>query len=394
MLNQFTSKLKNIQRDFAIFLLVGVFLGIAQSIDGSAMNNFYKEKFDVVLIQRTLLEIPRELPGFLVFFLMGLLHMLGDVRISVVANILAAVGMFALGIIPANYGLMLFFILIYSTGQHLYMPLANSIGMSFANDANIGRKLGQINAANSAALVISSAFFWLLFRYFKVGYTVTFTIGAIAFLIASVLLLMMNPKQTVGITKRFVFRKEYKLYYWLCVLYGARKQIFITFGPWVLVDVFGAKVTTMTVLFFIVSTLSIFVKPLIGSMIDKIGEKFVLGSEAGVLIIVCLTYAFAEDIFPRNIAILAVCVCYVLDLVANAVGMARSTYMRKIAVNPEDVSPTLSLGISIDHMMSMFIPILGGLLWYNNGAHGYKYVFLCGAIIAVVNFISTRKMEI
>lgn len=389
----FTAKFKNIQRDFAIFLLVGVFLGIAQSIDGSVMNNFYKEKFDVLLLQRTLLEIPRELPGLLVFFALGLLHILGDIRISAIANVLAAVGMFALGIIPASYGLMLFFIFIYSMGQHLYMPLANSIGMSFASDENIGRKLGQINAANSAALVVSSAIFWVLFKYINIGYTVTFTIGAIAFIVAAFLLMKMNPNQTVDIKSRFVFRKEYKLYYWLCILYGARKQIFITFGPWVLVDVFGAKVTTMTILFFVQSTISIFVKPLIGNMIDKVGEKYVLGSEAGILILVCMTYAFAGDVFPKPLAITAVCICYVLDLVANAVGMARSTYARKIALIPEDVSPTLSMGISIDHIMSMFVPLLGGILWYSNGINGYKYVFLCGAAIAVINFISTRKMR-
>ena len=73
--------------------------------------------------------------------------------------------------------------------------------------------------------------------------------------------------------------------------------------------------------------------------------------------------------------------------------MARATYLKKIALAEEDVSPTLSLGTSIDHIVTMFLPIIGGLVWYNNGAHGYKYVFLGGAFIAVINLLSARLIS-
>jgi predicted MFS family arabinose efflux permease len=393
MFKALIGRIKLQERDFILFLLVGVFLGIGQSVDGSTFNNFLKEKFNMLIVQRSALEMPRELPGFLVFLIIGFLSSLGDIRISAIANVCAAVGMLLLGVIPPQFSLVVICIFIYSTGTHVYMPLSNSIAMSFANDGRLGRKLGQVSAANTAALVVCSAVLWVLFRFFKISFTVTFTIGAAAFLTAAIFLSMMNPRKPLKIKNRFVFRKEYRLFYWLSVLFGARKQIFITFGPWVLVDVFKQKVTTMTILFFIISVISIVFKPLIGHMIDKIGERFVLCSEAAVLFIVCFGYSFADVLLPVNGAILLICACYVVDQLLSAASMARATYLRKIALSEEDVSPTLSLGTSIDHIMSMFLPVVGGLVWYGSGSHGYRYVFLGGAAVALINFFSARFIK-
>jgi hypothetical protein len=110
--------------------------------------------------------------------------------------------------------------------------------------------------------------------------------------------------------------------------------------------------------------------------------------------LVCLGYAFAADLLPYSWALLLICFCYVVDQALNAVSMARATYMRKIALVPEDISPSLSLGTSIDHLVTMVLPILGGFVWYNSGPDGYKYVFLGGAAIALLNFISTRFIRI
>jgi hypothetical protein len=44
--------------------------------------------------------------------------------------------------------------------------------------------------------------------------------------------------------------------------------------------------------------------------------------------------------------------------------------------------------------MAMFLPILGGLVWYNGGPNGYKYVFIGGTVIALLNFISARFIQL
>lgn len=393
MINWIRERLKGHDREFLLFLLVGVFLGLGQSVDGSTLNNFLKDRFDMMILQRSALELPRELPGFLVFIIVGSLYSMGDVRIAAIANLLAASGMLMLGLIPPVYAYVVICIFIYSSGQHIYMPLSNSIAMNFANDGRLGRKLGQVSAANTAALVFGSAVLFVVFRVVKVSYTVTFICGAAAFFVAAILLLFMKSRKPVHIRKRFVFKKEYKLFYILSVLYGARKQIFVTFGPWVLIDIYGQKVTTMTLLFFIISIISIAFKPLIGYMIDRIGEKKVLGFEAFALFFVCLGYSIADLLLPTQGAVILICVCYVLDQLSSAVAMARATYLKKIALNEDEVSATLSLGISIDHIMSMSLPIIGGLVWYGTGSNGYKYVFLGGAVIAILNFIATRYIK-
>jgi len=381
------------ERDYLLFLLAGVFLGVAQSVDGSTLANYLREYVGLHVVQRSALEFPRELPGLLVVVVIGLLTFLGDVRTAVLANIIAAVGMFCLGLIPPAYGILVLSIFVYSMGFHMFMPVGGSIAMSFAKHEEVGKVLGRLSAVSNIAVVFSSAGLWALFRFLHMSFFASFTIGAVSFLLCAGVLSFIRPARTVKARKRYVYRKEYRLYYWLCMLYGARKQIFITFAPWVLVDVFKQHVSTMAILFFVIAVTGIFVKPWVGHLIDKKGERFVLSGEAFLFFFACLGYAFAEDLFSRSVAILLIYLCYVVDFSLDSVYMARTTYMRKIALKPEDVSLSLSLGTSLDHLVTIFLPILGGLAWYRGGPGGYKYVFLGGALIAVLNFISSRMIS-
>jgi predicted MFS family arabinose efflux permease len=382
------------EREFLLFLISGVFLGISQSVDGSALSNYLKEHIGMMILQRSALEFPRELPGLLVVLIIGSLSFLGgDVHISVLANLIAAAGMYALGILPGQYLYVIPVIFVYSMGLHMFMPLSGSIGMSFANPGETGKILGRLSSVNNIAIVLSSAALYALFRFIHIGFRAAFTIGAVAFILSAALLALIRPKKIARPKKRYIFRKEYRLYYWLCMIYGARKQIFLTFGPWALVDVFRRPVSTMTMLFFIVAVIGIFVKPWIGHLIDKVGERFVLSGEAFLFFFTCLGYVFAESIFRPSVAILFIYVCYIADFTLDSVGMARITYMKKIALTPEDISPSLSLGISLDHVVTIFLPILGGYAWSHGGARGYRYVFLGGAVIALINFISCRMIK-
>ncbi|MBP2655978.1 MAG: major facilitator superfamily 1 [Firmicutes bacterium] len=390
----FVGILKRMDRNFLLFLLATGFIGIAQSVDGATLTNYLKENLGMMILERSALEFPRELPGLLIVIIIGLMSSLGDVKIAAVANILAAIGMALLSIIPSDYSFVLVTIFIYNMGTHIYLPISNSIGMRFAKANDMGRKLGKISAVNTITLVFSSAVLWVLFKFVHMSFAMAFLIGALAFFAAAICLMLIKPIQSENKGKRFIFKKEYGLYYWLSILFGARKQIFLTFGPWVLVDVFHQRVTTMTMLFFVISVIGIFVKPWIGQLIDNRGEKYILTREAMLFFFVCLGYAFATDIFSPALALGVICICYVLDQSMSSVSMARATYMKKLALVPEDVSPSLSLGTSLDHISTMFLPIIGGLVWYNSGPNGYKYVFIGGAIIALFNLVSAQFINV
>lgn len=382
-------------RDLILFMLASAFIGVSQSIDASVFNNYLNDTFHLTVSQRTILEFPRELPGFLVVFVSGALLFLGDVRIASVASMLAAFGLIGLGHFTPDFYVMMAWMTVYSMGQHLFMPMSNSIGMNLAEDGNLGKILGRINGLNTAAFLGTSLMTALIFKYVKVNYGTAFTVAALAYISACLLILFMTPNKPKAKMKGLFLRKEYKLFYWLNVLYGARKQIFITFGPWVLIKVFSQGVSTFAVLGFFIAGLGMVIKPFVGSMIDSKGEKFVLAVEAVALIIICTGYAFAERISDvmgiGDAALLIICSCYVIDQLLNATSIARATYLKKIAITQEDVSPTLSMGLSIDHAVSMVVPWLGSLVW---NAFGYEYVFILGAFIALGNLLMTRYIHI
>lgn len=373
------------KRDFTLFLMVSAFLGITQSIDNSFINNFFNDNYHLSVSQRTLLEIPREFPGFAVVFVSTLLLSLGDIRIAAVANALAAFGILGLGFFSSELNIMVIWLLIYSMGMHLYLPLSNSIAMNLSDQANMGRRLGQVNGINTLAFLLANLTFAIIFRNIQVNFAGVFLIGALAFFGATVLLLWMTP-QTPKKAKGFklILKKEYTLFYWLNVLFGARKQIFITFAPWVLIKIFDQGVSTFAMLGFIIAGLGIFFKPFVGYLIDKLGERFVLAGEAVTLIFVCLGYAFTKSVT-------LIFACFILDQMLMAAGMARATYLKKIALTPEDVSPTLAMGTTMDHILSMLVPWVGGVIW---AKFGYEYVFIGGALIAAINLIVTSRVKI
>jgi MFS family permease len=378
------------ERDRSLFILASVLMGLGACVNSAIFNNYLKDVFSLDMARRTFLEFPREAPGFLVSLFVGVLALLGEVRIAAVANLAASVGMLALGWIPSSYILMVGSAFVFSAGQHIYLPLGNAIGMGFAAKGKEGTVLGRIQAANTLALVAGSATLLILFPLVHLSYKAAFSAGAVFYLGASVALLLMSPRRGDGVPRRFVVRKEYGRFYLLSLLFGARKQLFITFGPWMIVDLFRQPVQTMTLLFLIVSLVGIVAQPVVGRLTDRFGARAVLGGEALFTIVVCILYAFAPELLPPGTALIVVSFCYIADQSSSAVSMTRAVYAKRLVKRLEDLSPTLSLSISLDHMVAMFLPMLGGLAWRSSGNRGYRWVFLGGAVVAALNFVVTR----
>jgi MFS family permease len=379
-------------RDYRLFVLATVFMALGGCINSSIFNNYLKDVFDVNVAQRTFLEFPRELPGFLVTLFVAGLALLGEVRIAFVANLVASAGMLALGWIPSSFLLMVGSAFLFSSGQHLYMPMGNAIGMGFASKGREGSVLGRLSSISTIALLAGTIALLACLKFLNLSYRAAFSAGSAFYLAAALCLLSMSPRRADGKPRRIVVKKRYSRYYALSVLYGARKQLFITFGPWMLVDLFKQPVQTMTLLFLVISLVGIGAQPIVGKLTDRFGPRAVLGGEALITIGVCAVYAFAPELLPPGVALIVVASCYVIDQASNAVGMARAIYVKHIAEDPADVSPTLSFSISIDHIVSMFLPMVGGLAWKNAGERGYRWVFLGGAAVAAVNYIVTRGM--
>jgi len=180
----------------------------------------------------------------------------------------------------------------------------------------------------------------------------------------------------------------------LCLIFGMRKQITITFVPWLLVTVYNQPVITITILFFVVSVINVFFRPWLGGLIDRKGERFVLMIEATIILIACLGFAFSKILFPVNIALYVVAGCYILDNLFSGAGMARTTYVKRLSDDPSEVSATLATGISLDHVLSMSVPSFAGFIWVMNMGQGYVYVFCGGLIIAVLNLLLSNRIRV
>ena len=379
-------------RDYRLFAIATALMALGSCVNSSLFNNYLKDIFALDVGRRTFLEFPRELPGFLVTFFVATLAALGEVRIALVAQLAASAGMLALGWIPSSFMLMVGSAFLFSAGQHIYMPLANAIGMGFAEKGREGSALGKISSISTAALLVGTALLLGALELFHPSYRVTFSVAAAFYLASALALAAMSPRRAPGKPRRLVVKRRYGRYYLLSVLYGARKQLFITFGPWMLVDLFGQPASTMTLLFFVVSAVGIIAQPAVGALTDRLGPRAVLGGEALLTVAVCMAYAFAPGLLPAGAALVVVAGCYVVDQASNAVSMSRAVYASQIAEDPADVSPTLSLGISIDHSVSMFLPMLGALAWKGAGEAGYRWVFLGGAAVSAINYAVTRGM--
>jgi len=367
-------------------------MGFAQSVLDSVFNNYLNDSFALSGLQRTMLELPRELPGFLVVIVSAFLFFLCSRRLAVLANLLSGLGLILIGLFSSRFYLMLACLFIYSLGQHIFLPLNSSIGMQLAKEGADGRRLGQLSGIRNLAAILGSLVIFIGFRYLNFNFTKAFLISACGFICASVVLTFMEPDKPQHPKLRLKFFKEYRLFYWLNVLYGTRKQIFLTFAPWVLVTVFKQPTQMLAKLITIGGVVGIVFLPVLGRAIDKLGEKTILAAEAVILVFVCIGYGFSRTFFRQgNTALLISSACFITDQFLIAVGMARATYLKKIALSPDHVTPTLSMGVSIDHFFSISVALISGIIW---NRFGYQYVFLCGAAIAVINFFSVLRIKI
>lgn len=378
-------------RDFSLFIMAGFLSGVAGGINTSSFNNFLNDMYHLTATQRGFVEVPRELPGLLTMIVLASLAFLGDKKIAIIGMVCAALGMIGLGLFSPTFPIMVVFMMILSLGMHIYMPIAPSIGMGLSKREEYGARLGRYNAYCLIATIFGFGIVWFGFKAFHFSYTTAFVIAAFFYLCAGIVLFQMKKSVPHHTRFKIIFRKKYTLYYILCIVNGARKQIFLTFAPWVLIQVFHLDAPVFAVLGVIIALVSIFTRTVIGKAIDSKGERFILSVEAAVLFFLCIGYAYAADLFPASVALVIIVVCYILDNSMSTVEMARSTYLQKIAVIPSDVTHTLATGTSLDHIVSMSIPVFGGMLWV---AFGYKYVFIVAAAVALINLVLSLRIRV
>ena len=384
-------RLRNMNPQLRLFVVGVLFLGVASGIFETTFNNFLSERHGIGADVRGQLEFPRELPGFLTAVMAGLLFFVPETMVAAVAALAVGGGMIMLARNGDIWPLMIVAMIMWSVGTHLMMPIRESVGMALAATKQRGRRLGQIAAAGIGGAFVGCLFVWVGMTELDLDYSAIFMTGGIAAIGAGIVFLAMRLPGAHLKRPRFVWRREFKLYYVLQILFGARKQIFMTFGPWVLVKIFEQRPYVFAQLWMASSVLGIVLQPALGRAIDRYGERLVLMADSVLVFLVCAGYGLSHMVGNRDVALWLLYICYVGDHLLFGIGMARSTYVSKVASASSDIAPTLSLGISINHVVSMSVPTVGGLVWV---AWGHQWVFLGAAVIAVLMLVSTSRIRL
>ena len=378
-------------KDLKRALFATLFFGAASGIFTATLNNYLAEIHHLGAEARGWLELPRELPGFLIMFVAGaMLTVFRETQMAAAAMLLTALGAVGLGYLAPTHAALVVFIVIWSLGDHIIFAVEGPIGLKLAQGGKEGRRLGQFGGARNLGTIVGVGIIFVLARTLGDRFSLFYAIAAGSALVAGVLYAGLDVGRGDAPSRRLVFKKKYRLFYVISALFGIRKQIFLAFGAWVLVEIHGVPVSTIALLYFIAATLGVVFRPLLGEVVDWLGERVVLAADELLLLGICLTYAFAGEVFSGDGVLFALYAAYILDIILFALRVARTTYLKKIADDPAEITPTISMGITIDHAVAMTLPILSGYIWE---AYGFQWVFILAGSIAFVGFFVCLRIR-
>jgi MFS family permease len=372
------------KRNLFFFFTGLLFAGIVSTALNGTFHNYLNDIFGITADQRGALEFPRELPGLLAVFIVGSVIFLGEKRILTAAILITGTGLLGLGFFSPSYAYMILFMFIWSLGQHIHMSIFEPVIMDISRDKKKGTILGRANAFRSLGIIIGTVFIFVFMGIFKVSYDLMY-LGAFFICIISAFFyskLRIKTGNNKKFAFKFVFKKKYILFYLLSVTFGVRKQLFLVFAPWLLIKFFNRQPQDLAVLLFLSAVIGFFAKPYLGKLIDHFGERKVLMTDALLIIFLCILYALVPMNLPFLPALIILYSAYILDDLLFSLRTARTTYLYKIAESKEDITPTISMGISIEHLVSMATPVFAGIIWINAG---YYWVFIIAACVSLIS---------
>lgn len=364
---------------FSFLAIAGAVMAFTFSTWNALLNNFAIEAANFNGANIGMLQSLREIPGFLAFTAVFVLLVLKEQTFALISLALLVIGVALTGLFPTVYGLYATTVLM-SIGFHYYETINQSLSLQWFSKDEAPEKLGKLLSIKSIASLCAFAMIWFLFTFMATSYQFVYLLVGGIGLLATLWLWLSHPEfqQHTSQHKKLILRKEYTLFYLLTFFSGARRQIFMVFAGFLMVEKFGYGVAEISALYMLNHLLNIFIAPKIGKMIGKIGEQRALSIEYIGLIFVFIGYAIVES--ATGAAVL-----YVIDHIFFAMAIAIKTYFQKIA-RPEDIAATAGVSFTINHIAAVIIPASFGLVWlYDN-----SLVFYFGAVLAFCSLVLSQ----
>jgi hypothetical protein len=345
------------------------------------LNNFVVERADFTGKEIGILQSIREIPGFLAFTAVFVLLLIREQTFAYISLALLGIGVALSGYFPSEAGLYLT-TFVMSVGFHYYETVKQSLSLQWLSINEAPAVLGKLIAVSSVASLVVYSFLWLGQGYLSLSYeTIYFVAGGSCFIL-TLFMWLGFPTFTSVIPQRkhLLLRKRYWLYYALTFMGGARRQIFMVFAGFLMVEKFGYSVSDIAALFIINHLFNWAFASRIGVLVGQIGERRALTFEYCGLFCVFTAYAFVDSAAWAG-------ALYVADHLFFSLAIAIKTYFQKIA-DPADMASTAGVAFTINHIAAVFIPVLFGLVWLVSP----MLVFLMGSVMALISLLLARNI--
>ncbi|MPM29333.1 hypothetical protein SDC9_75873 [bioreactor metagenome] len=381
------------------FLATILFSGLAYGFYRGIQDNYLAEIVKISEFERGIVEFFREIPGLLLVFILAAMYRFSETKVFKIGTAIMLSGVLGLLLLGSSKVVVILFMVVFSTGEHIVMPIKSSMSLSFAKNDKGGASLGVTSSISHGGNIIGFFLVSALFFIFSrigiardsiIGFRTVFIIAAVLLLLSTLIVLTMKDQGKPVRRSRLYINRKYHKFYMLEVFYGARKQIFLTFAPYVLILFYGADTSVIALLFAICAVFGMLLSPAIGILVDKLGYKTIMVADTLILVVVCLMYGFAHRLFPMHIAFIVVCVNFVLDSIISLASMATNVYVRDLSSSREELTATLTTGISVNHLISVLIALLGGYIWKTLGI---EVLFSLSAVLGVINSIYAATIK-
>lgn len=366
------------RRPEGLLVLMAAAMPLAFATWSALLNNFVIEVAGFTGVEIGWLHSVREIPGFLAI---GVILVLLFVR----EQVLALSSLILLGVASAltaqfpSIGGILFLTLLSSIGFHYYETVNQSLQLQWLSKDRAPKLLGWLVAIGSASSLVAYLALVALWDSLGLSYNTVYMISGGLTVVIAVAAFFLYPQFEAPVAqhRKMILRRRYWLYYAMQFMAGARRQIFIVFAGFMMVERFGMAVHEVTALFIINYVANMAAGPFIGGWIGKFGDRNMMIVQYSGLLLVFLAYG---GIYAFGWGVVIASALYVLDHLFFSMNITLKTYFQKIA-DPADIAPTAAVAFTINHIAAVFLPAALGYLWvWSPGA-----VFLLAAAMAAVS---------
>ena len=348
------------RRPVALLFVMAAAMPVAFSTWSALLNNFVVEVAGFDGADIGLLHAVREVPGFLAVGVIAIIAFVHEQVLALTCLVLLGVATALTAQFPEMAGILTITVL-SSIGFHYYETVNQSLQLQWLTRAEAPRVLGLIMAAGSGATLV--AYLLIVLTWERLGLTFSHVYwasgGATALVALVALAAFPRFEAPTPQVKRPILRRRYWLYYALEFLAGARRQIFVIFAGFMMVERFGLAVHEITSLFLLTLVVNVLAAPMIGRAVQRFGERPALMVEYAGLVGIFLAYG---GVYWAGWGVLVAGALYVLDHIFFALRLALKTYFQKIA-DPADIAPTAAVAFTINHVAAVGLPVPLGLLW-------------------------------